>query len=93
MTLHNLGIWTMVYEVGEDFGRLWICKEKKRLYRQVNFAAPGETDDGIPMVKLAKYGPPNRYGTYDGFWVRRDSLTPVTYEMIERAFLDLKITF
>ena len=65
---------------------LWICKDKRRLYRQANFAAASETEDNIPKVALYRLD-----GTH--FWADRDTLEPVTFEMVERAFLDLKITF
>ena len=75
-------------------GTLWICKEKRRLYCQINFAAAEETEDGIPLVQLAYYSSvPDKFGREEGFWVRRDSLEEVTFDMIERAFLQLQITY
>lgn len=82
-------------------GNLWICKDKRRLYQQCNFAGESETEDGIARIKLRRVVPINDLppstdpwaGDSEGFWVNRDELELVSFEMIQAAFIKLEITY
>jgi hypothetical protein len=65
---------------------MWIHKEKRRLYEQCNFAAASETEDGIPLLCLKKL---------DGseMWLPREQFEKVTFEQVEKAFIQLGITY
>ena len=65
---------------------IWLHKDKKRLYKQRNFAASSETEDGIPLLCVERID-----GTY--FWHPRSEFQEVTYEDVERAFIKLGWSF
>ena len=67
-------------------GTIWLRKDKKRLYEQVNFASESETEDGTPMLCLK-----NLDGTSK--WWPREMFTEVTFEDVERAFIRLGWSF
>jgi len=66
--------------------RIWLHKDKKRLYEQCSFAAAEETENGIPLLCLKRLD-----GT--SFWHPRSEFQEVTFEDVEKAFLKLGRSF
>ena len=65
---------------------IWLHKEKKRLYEQVNFASADETRDGVALLCVSRL---------DGsdLWLPRSDFQEVTFQDVERAYIKLGWAF
>ena len=65
---------------------IWILNDEKRLYKQKNFAAEEETEDGIALLCVERLD-----GT--SFWHPKSEFTRVTFEDVEEAFIKLGLSY